>query len=469
MSDVSKNLPLWLKTAELPRRSRWGRFVGRFARPRMARQRVFGFVERAKKLERIFKRAMALLTIGAVALLLMVLPSGRYAANWLVARGHSLALRTFGLERDRAEIDADWRRKREFDMASAHAKLGANFAEYNEARQKLLRFAGMDPEHVLLRWGNFDRTVMLPSTVFEADDSGRSYRLRPGVPSLWIYNFPAKGAVKAYFQIPDTPESAETVAGTGAKIVEGSSQKTNSWGLRGPEPDLHTPFRGIVLGDSYMQGIFVGEIETPTECLKRDLKKRLGGAVEILNTGHLGYSPEQYYYTLLEYDKKFPAQFVVVSIFANDFGGEVKDVLEGIGGDWEEGRYWLGRIRDYCAARGQICLYVPAPWVNQLSGPQLAGHYPGQISNILGTTGFLYLDPINDFVDALLRIEIDGLRRDEPISGDPLFMGRIGDGHFSPRGSEIWAESVGRRVSLLVMRKLAEGGMQRLAPATPSL
>ena len=51
----------------------------------------------------------------------------------------------------------------------------------------------MDPDHVLLRWGNFDKTVMLPSTVFEPDDSGRSYRFRPGVRSIWIRNFPMKG------------------------------------------------------------------------------------------------------------------------------------------------------------------------------------------------------------------------------------------------------------------------------------
>ena len=31
--------------------------------------------------------------------------------------------------------------------------------------------------------------------------------------------------------------------------VETSRQTTNSWGLRGPEPDRNAPLRGIVLGD----------------------------------------------------------------------------------------------------------------------------------------------------------------------------------------------------------------------------
>jgi hypothetical protein len=284
--------------------------------------------------------------------------------------------------------------------------------------------------------------------------------------------------VKAYFQIPDTPEAPAIVERTGATIVEGSSQLTNSWGLRGPEPATGARFRGIVLGDSYMQGLFVDDDQTPVECLKRDLKKRLGTpSVEVLNTGHLGYSPEQYYHSLVEYEKRLPLEekrfpsllggFVVVSLFANDFAGEVNDVLEGRGGDWEEGRYWLGQIRDFCSARGLICLFVPAPWVNQLSGPQMAGYYPGRVSNILETTGFAYLDPIDEFANTLLAIEVDQLRRGEAPSGDPLFMGKIGDGHFSPQGCEVWAEAVGRRISLLISKRLAERGGLTPAAAGP--
>ena len=57
-----------------------------------------------------------------------------------------------------------------------------------------------------------------------------------------------KGDVKAFFQVPDSPEAAELVKGTGALLVEGSAQTTNSWGLRGPEPDTDTQWRGIVAG-----------------------------------------------------------------------------------------------------------------------------------------------------------------------------------------------------------------------------
>ena len=65
--------------------------------------------------------------------------------------------------------------------------------------QRLLRFAGLDPDHALVRWGNFDRTVLLPSTVFEADETGRSYRFRPNVRSIWVRNFPDEGAGQGLF------------------------------------------------------------------------------------------------------------------------------------------------------------------------------------------------------------------------------------------------------------------------------
>jgi hypothetical protein len=415
------------------------------------RQGVFVFVARAERLERTFKLVITLATVCLIAFFLAVLSPGRYLSSWLTARVHWLVLKAVGLPPDRSEIDADWQRKRLFDIEQSRGTLAGTFAEYPPAMQRLLRYAGLDPDHALVRWGNFDRTVLLPSTVFEADSTGRSYRFRPNIRSIWVRNFPVKGPVKAYFPVLETPELPEAVKGTGAQIVEGSTQNTNSWGLRGPEPDLTAPWRGIVVGDSYMQGLFVGDQETPVECLKRDLKVRLGAPVEILNTGHLGYSAEQYYYTLLEYAKRFPPKFVVVSLFANDFG-DFQEVLQGRG-DWEEGNYWLGQIGQFCFSRAIACVVVPAPWVNQIEGPQMAGNYPGKISNVLEFHAGGYLDPISEFANAQLAIINDNRRMGLASTPSPLFNGRIGDGHFSARGAEIWAAAVGRRLALLIEQR----------------
>jgi len=424
----------------------------RFGRYRQSQGR-FRFLERAEAGERIFKIVISVGTVAMILGLVSALPVGRYWTTWLFTRARWLALGAVGLDPDHVDVEADWRRKRIFDVASARSSLTATFAEYPPAMQRLLRFAELDPEHALVRWGNFDRTVLLPGTVFEADRRGRSYRFRPNVRSIWIRNFPVKGQVKAYFQVPDVPEVLDFVKGTGAQVVEGSVQSTNSWGLRGPEPDLTASWRGIVLGDSYMQGLFVGDQETPTECLKRELSSRLLASVEILNTGHLGYSPEQYYYTLVEYGRLFPPQFVVVSVFANDFGGDIVAVRNGKG-DWEEARHWLWRIREYCQRRNALFLVVPAPWVEQIEGPQLAGYYPGLFSNALEATGVEYLDPIEDFVDAHLADSLASRRAGKSTALNTLFNGRIGDGHFSAEGSRTWAKAVARRLELMIEREL---------------
>ena len=65
-----------------------------------------------------------------------------------------------------------------------------------------MRYAGLDPDHGLLRWGNYNRTLLLPSTVFEADDNGRSYRFRPCVDSIWLREITIRSGVLMFFLVP---------------------------------------------------------------------------------------------------------------------------------------------------------------------------------------------------------------------------------------------------------------------------
>jgi hypothetical protein len=409
--------------------------------------------ERSRRLARWFKAGIVVGTTGLVFLILVSSSTGRNALTWLTTRARWAVLQAAGIPIARKEIDDDWRRKRLYDIDQTRGKLKSTYAQYDPAMRRLLDYAGLDPDHALLRWGNFNRTLYLPSMVFEPDETGRSYRFRPGRQSIWVRNFKLKGGILAYFPVPVSDSLPQLIEGTGAQIVSTSAQTTNSWGLRGPEPDSAAALRGIVLGDSYMQGLFVGDDQTPVECLKRELSGRLHVATEILNTGHLGYSPEQEYYTLREFAERFHPQFVVLSVFANDFG-DLFEVLEGKG-DWEEGKYWLSQISQFCQSRGLVCLVVPAPWVHQLEGPRKAGFYPGMVSNILDS-GVTYLDPIEDFAAELLRETSRRQREGKPTSPNPLFNGQLADGHFSLAGCALWARSVSARLILLLESRRAE-------------
>jgi hypothetical protein len=447
MAVESQLTPSRIRPMRFLRKPPW--LGGLSPRPRW-KQQSFGFVERSQRLARRFKLAILASTALLVFLVLAGSPTGRYLAGWVATRARWAALRPLGLSPAREEIDADWTRKRLYDIEQTRGKLRSIYAEYAPPMRRLLDHAGLDPEHALLRWGNFDKTLYLPATVFEPDDTGRSYRFRPNLRSIWVRNLKLKGGILAYFPVPLGPELDAIASDAGAIVVSTSVQTTNSWGLRGPEPESSAPLRGIVLGDSYMQGLFVGDDETPSEYLKRELSRKLGVSTEILNTGHLGYSPEQEYYTLRNYADRFHPQFVVLSIFANDFG-DLFEVMAGKG-DWEEGKYWLAQITQFCRTRGMECLVVPAPWINQLEGPRQSGFYPGLVSNILESSGTNYLDPIDAFADEYLRQIGKRMREGQRTTPNPLFNGHLADGHFSPLGCQLWARTVSERLVLLFDR-----------------
>jgi hypothetical protein len=351
----------------------------------------------------------------------------------------------------RSQIDDDWQRFRRQGIGDSRRRLGEIYEATAPAYQGLMRYAGLDPDHGLLRSGNYDQVLLLPSTVFEPDDAGRSYRMRPCVDSIWLREVAIRAGVLAFFLVPDGPGLQEAIRGTAAIPESQSKQSTNSWGLRGPEPDLDAPVRGIVLGDSYMQGLFLGEDQAPPECLRRELEAALQRKVSILNAGVLGYSPEQYYFSLVEFADRFRPQFIVVSLFANDFG-EASSVAQGQG-DWDEGKYWLDRISSLSQTSGWTCLFVPVPLKDRALGRRKSGHYPGMISNFLNTNAVSFLNPAESFVNAHLDLLIEGERRGERPSGCLLYNEKIGDGHFSALGAQVWAEAVGRRLALLLQLK----------------
>ena len=412
------------------------------------RQRRFAFLERSIRRERGFRWAILAATLAAVVVVLGIFPWEFLVSRALDAwagQSYRDSLHTF---RTRDEIDASWREFRRAGIERTQGQVARYSAENNEAFRALLRYAAMDPDHALFGWGNFDWTLLLSSKVFEPDEK-LSYRLRPGVRSVWLHGKDGKSEGNAFFLIPDGPELAELVRPTRMRIVEGSRQLTNSWGLRGPEPDPGAKLRVLILGDSIMQGMFIGQDETPPECLRRHLERAIGGPVSVLNTGLMGYSPEQYYYSMERYADRFRPDAVVVSVFANDCGSIAKAVDRGEG-DWKEGRYWLGRIVERCEARGWPYLIVPAPYELDLVRRRHPGNYPGALANVLAPEGASYFDPSEDFLNAHLKARMESRRAGKTPEGCVLFNDALMDAHFSAAGAEVWAESVGRRLLLRI-------------------
>jgi hypothetical protein len=148
---------------------------------------------------------------------------------------------------------------------------------------------------------------------------------------------------------------------------------------------------------------------------------------------------------------RFRPHFVVVSVFTNDFG-DIYEVPARGRGDWQEGKYWLDRITAFCRSRQWPHLIVPVPFEPQMLGNRRAGYYPGMLSNILEVNSTRFLDPTDEFINAHLELVVDGERTGRRPAGCRLFNVEIGDGHFSPKGAEVWAAAVGRRLVLLLKK-----------------
>ena len=434
------------------------RRIGRRTSPKdVARQGQFPFRERGERLDRLFRRGIVATTLLALAGLVGLTTTGRD----LIRRAGSGAPRAvgaaLGIPPGRDAIDADWASRRRRDVASASATFRRVYDESSPAVQKLLRFAGMGRESALLRWGNYDKVLVLPASVFDPDDTGRSYRLRPGLRSVWLRGVNLTHGMNGFFLVPDTEDLPTILKGTGASIVPGTTQTTNSWGCRGPEPDPSAPIRGLILGDSNMQGYFVGDDETPPACLARELERRLGARVSLLNTGHLGYSLEQYYYSLAEYADRLRPTFVVVALCVNDFG-DFADVVAGRA-DWDDARYWLDRIDAFCRTRGILCITSPVPYDSQVTALRLEGGYPGRINDVIRSGSLFYCFPIEDLVDEFVRLRVEARRSGRTLSSNPLYNLHLDDHHFSPRGAEVWGRALGRRVAGMLEMWRARGSV----------
>jgi hypothetical protein len=412
------------------------------------RQALLPFLERSRRLERRFKWGIALVTLGLMVVSVGLSPRARYFTGVLRGQARLGASRLVGIGPDREEIDAARALARQETRRRTLEALSRFYDRTSPAMRRLFQDAGMNPKSCLIGVGRANDGFVLSPKVFEPDGP-RSYRLRPGVSSVWLRQITLLEGPLGHFLVPDTPEMRRAAVEGGAIVDEDSRQTTNSWGLRGPEPDPKAEVRGIVLGDSFMQGMFNGDDHTPPLDLERALESTWGVDVSILNTGHIGYAPEQYFRTLQEYGPRFAPHFVVVSVCPNDFG-DGHAVLTGEGDDWAEAGHWLGETFRWCQGNKARFLLVVVPTDRQIEGLGGEGSYAGRVSNLCRYGPNRSLNPLDEFLDEHLRLIRECTRAGRRPFHSRLYNGEIGDSHFSPLGSKLWARAVARRLDLIL-------------------
>jgi hypothetical protein len=382
--------------------------------------------------------------------IILAFPIGRRRVSILAAWSRVQVTRLIsGMEPDRSVIDVEMAARRRDAEALSTRSLIQFYEQASPEIRHFFEVAGLAPGDGLVRCGRVDQAILFSSRVFDRDDHGRSYRLKPQVESVWVRQVTLRGGPFALLEVPDTPEVRAAVGAARGITDDRTRQRTNSWGLRGPEPDPNASVRGVVLGDSFMQGMFVGDSETPPFLLEQILSAAWKRSVCVLNTGHVGYAPEQYYHSLREYGDTLRPHFVVLSVCPNDFGDEVA-VFRGEGEWGDEAAYWLEQIQAWCRARDVLCLLVPIPMIEQVESFRKDQNYPGLICDMFPNTPSRICNPLEAFLDEHLRLRKAAIENDQPYPGSLLYNSDVHDGHFSPRGAALWATVVGRRLESLI-------------------
>jgi len=113
--------------------------------------------------------------------------------------------------------------------------------------------------------------------------------------------------------------------------------RTNSLGLRGPEPEIPAPagtLRVLVLGDEAVAGPWLQDEHTLSAQLQKHLSSHLQGPVEVINGGVPGYSPVlsalQYEHVLQELNPDVVVLHIDMSDVADDAVHRLRLRQEGV-------------------------------------------------------------------------------------------------------------------------------------------
>jgi hypothetical protein len=298
------------------------------------------------------------------------------------------------------------------------------FAAAPDRTRAALVALGMDPDHAVVSEANRFRVVGFSRDVCQADPI-RGHRLRANTRSAWYELPPYRWIAGA-----DVPTVAAAVAAAGGRRIGGSEQSTNSWGCRGPEPDPAARLRVLVIGDSFMQGILIGDRDTPPA----RLAAALGPGAAVLNTGVYGYGPEQYLASIEEFAPRFRPHVVIVSLCCNDV--DASDP-----GDVARRRDCLDRAAAYCAARGIDCAVVAVPDFRRY--PE-TDRDPAEYPECLrpgpeSPAAWIDLGPALAAADPSITPATRKQSR--------LYLNRLRDGHLDAPGARVWGREVARWIS----------------------
>lgn len=320
-----------------------------------------------------------------------------------------------------------------------------------------LKAAGLAPEGnakekmVLAPEMNLAETWVLSGRVFAAEADG-NVGLVPNQQSVWLRGDVYPSAIPL---LPKDEQvfSAAREAGVSFEEFPGAVHTTNSWGLRGPEPDCDAALIVLVVGDSFTHGYGVGDEETAPAWMQKHLAGHVQGGVSVLNAGLTGTGPRQYLRSVKKFLPKLrPDDAVVVQYYSNDFGMD-GEVCNDRGAFWAQAGHYLREIWETCEQKGVTCIFSPSYSKTQFNDREYG--YTDRAASILRDVPS---DRFCEILPALQRKNMQLQLEQGRWTNKNSLVHLEGDAHYNAEGNDVWGRELAEHLLLLLRQREALGG-----------
>ena len=178
----------------------------------------------------------------------------------------------------------------------------------------------------------------------------------------------------------DTPAIRAALAGLDTTFLVTASY--DEFGFRRADPDLAAgcTARVLFLGDSFTDGLWVGDADTFANLHARLARERSGVRLCPVNAGVNGYGSSEEAYVLEHYfDSEGRPALVFVMFFANDVDADYDAVIDGSLADqdrrWRDSLDELARMKRFADGRGATLVLAAIPPADQAFARGSQEHY----------------------------------------------------------------------------------------------
>jgi len=303
---------------------------------------------------------------------------------------------------------------------------------FNPSLRRFARtLAAQDPKTDLFAtlW-DVDTGVLLSRHLYRsvAMDGAAKYMYKPSLKKLGFRT--GASGLHWNMETEDTPAIRAALAELDTPFIVTASYDELGFRNGDPKPASGCTARALFLGDSFTDGLWVGDADTFVNLYGRLVRERSGVMLCPVNAGVNGYGPFEEAFVLEHYFEQAgrPA-FVFVMFFANDVDADYDGVIDGTIADhdrrWRDSLDQIARIKRFVSGHGATLVLAAIPPAEQVFAHRSQEHYQDVLRAFSEREGI-------QFVNLIDRLS----------SPDARAFFWDWDPHFTPLGHRVVAEAM---------------------------